>query len=123
MPLLTEEDQARLIIDQLLSNAGWSLCDAASANIHAARGVAVREFPLPGHGFADYLIYLDGKAAGIIEAKRAGVTLTGAETQSSKGLPSGLTRWHAEKITTNYIDQYYNVKRRYSTIGLRSPQD
>lgn len=33
------------------------------------------------------------------------------------------TRWHAEKITTDYIDRYYNVKRRHSTIGLRSPQD
>jgi transposase InsO family protein len=33
------------------------------------------------------------------------------------------TRWHAEKITTDYIDRYYNVKRRHSTLGLRSPQD
>ena len=33
------------------------------------------------------------------------------------------TRWQAEKITTDYIDRYYNVKRRHSTIGLRSPQD
>ncbi|MBI3561854.1 MAG: IS3 family transposase [Gammaproteobacteria bacterium] len=33
------------------------------------------------------------------------------------------TRWQAEKITTDYIDRYYNVKRRHSTLGLRSPQD
>lgn len=33
------------------------------------------------------------------------------------------TRWHAEKTTTDYIDRYYNVKRRHSTLGLRSPQD
>lgn len=32
------------------------------------------------------------------------------------------TRWHAEKITAEYIDFYYNVKRRHSTIGMRSPQ-
>ena len=33
------------------------------------------------------------------------------------------TRWQAEKNTTDYIDRYYNVKRRHSTLGLRSPQD
>ena len=33
------------------------------------------------------------------------------------------TRWQAQKTTTDYIDRYYNVKRRHSTLGLRSPQD
>ena len=50
----------------LLEAAGWHVCDASAANIHAARGVAIREFPLPGYGFADYLLYVDGKAAGVI---------------------------------------------------------
>jgi len=39
---------------------------------------------------------VDGKAAGVIEAKKEGVTLTGVETQSdkyTKGLPAGLPRW------------------------------
>jgi len=70
--------------------------DTRDADIHAARGVALREFPLPGHGFADYLLYVDNKAAGVIEAKKAGVTLTGVETQSAKytkGLPPGLPAW------------------------------
>jgi type I restriction enzyme R subunit len=35
----------------------------AQANIHAGRGVALREFPLESSfGFADYLLYIDGKA-------------------------------------------------------------
>ncbi|MBU1263797.1 MAG: DEAD/DEAH box helicase family protein [Gammaproteobacteria bacterium] len=90
------ERQVRGKIDVLLEAAGWHVCDAAAANIHAARGVAIREFPLPGYGFADYLLYVDGKAAGVIEAKKEGVTLTGVETQSdkyTKGLPAGLPRW------------------------------
>ena len=93
---MSPEVKARENIDRLLRAAGWQVCDALDANIHAARGVAVREFPLPGFGFADYLLYVDGKAAGVIEAKREGVTLTGVETQSDKytrGLPSGLPRW------------------------------
>lgn len=35
-------------------------------------------------GFADYLLYVDGKAAGVIEAKKAGVPLIGVERQRSR---------------------------------------
>jgi type I restriction enzyme R subunit len=79
------EQRARENIDKLLEAAGWHVCDADAANIHASRGVAIREFPLPGHGFADYLLYVDGKAAGVIEAKKEGVTLTGVETRFNGG--------------------------------------
>lgn len=65
------EQHARENIDRLLMAAGWLVCDADKINIHAARGVAMREFLLrSGDGFADYLLYVDGKAAGVIEAKK-----------------------------------------------------
>lgn len=77
---MTPEQQARQNIDTLLQQAGWHVCDMAHANIHASCGVALREFPLnPGYGFADYLLYIDGKAAGVIEA-------TGVETHFTQGL-------------------------------------
>lgn len=64
-------------------------------NIHADLGVAIREFPLKaGHGFADYLLYVGGAPVGVIEAKKAGSTLTGVETQTTKysdGLPDDLS--------------------------------
>ncbi len=91
------EQEARKAIDRLLEQAGWVVCDVSQANIHAARGVAIREFPLPAHGFADYLLYISGKAAGVIEAKKAGTTLSGVELQSDKytqGLPANLPSWH-----------------------------
>jgi type I restriction enzyme R subunit len=73
------------------------VCDAANVNIHATAGVAIREFPLsPGHGFADYLLYVNGKACGVIEAKKEGATLRGVELQSGRyahGLPSALPAW------------------------------
>lgn len=91
------EQQAREEIDKLLALAGWQVFDVDQANIHAGRGVALREFPLnTGHGFADYLLYIDGKAAGVIEAKKAGATLTGVESQSARyaaGLPDSLPAW------------------------------
>src|SRR5574340_603346 len=94
---MPSESEARSNIDCLLEAAGWRVSDVSKANIHAARGVAIREFPLKsGHGFADYLLYVDGKAAGVIEAKKEGVTLTGVETQAAKytqGLPDSLPSW------------------------------
>ena len=88
---MTPEQEARNQIDALLEKAGWAVQDAGSVNLYDRRGVAVREFSLkPGHGTADYLLYVDQKAAGVIEAKPAGYTLTGVETQSGKysdGLP------------------------------------
>jgi type I restriction enzyme R subunit len=95
---MTPEQRARTVIDHLLEAAGWHVCGISDANLHAARGVAVREFPLlAGHGFADYLLYVDGKAAGVIEAKKAGVPLIGVEHQSGRyvqGLPATLPAWH-----------------------------
>lgn len=91
------EQQARETIDRLLTQAGCVVADYKDADIHASRGVALREFVLAGgFGFADYLLSVDGKAAGVVEAKKAGATLTGVEAQSGKysqGLPSGLPAW------------------------------
>ena len=68
--------------------------DVSATNLFAGPGVVIREFPLkPGHGFADYLLYVDGKAVGVIEAKKTGDTLTGVEIQTGKystGLPDEL---------------------------------
>ena len=56
---MTPEARARQTIDALLMQAGWHVCNMGDANIHAARGVALREFPLnTGYGFADYLFYV-----------------------------------------------------------------
>jgi len=45
----------------------------------------VREFKLTkGHGYVDYLLFLDGRAVGVCEAKPAGTTLTSVEPQAQK---------------------------------------
>ena len=96
-PVTLPEQRARIDIDRLLTAAGWVVQDVQAADLHAGRGVALREFPLnPGHGEADYLLYVDGRAAGVVEAKKQGVTLKGVESQSAKyaqGLPASLPAW------------------------------
>lgn len=88
------EQRARTQIDAALIAAGWIVQDRDAMNLSAGRGVAVREFKLAtGHGFADYLLFVDGKAVGVLEAKPEGHTLSGVEVQAEKyssGLPAGL---------------------------------
>ena len=95
------EQLARREIDRLLALAGWAVQDFKAADLHAARGVALREFELnPGHGSADYLLYVDARACGVIEAKKQGATLTGVEIQSARyaqGLPASLPAWRPSR--------------------------
>jgi len=65
---MTPEQKAREQIDRQLELAGWIVQDYAAMNIAAGLGVAVREFPLTT-GHADYLLYADCKAIGVVEAE------------------------------------------------------
>ena len=89
----TPEQRARREIDADLMAAGWLVQDLEDVDLTAGRGIAVREFKMkPGFGFADYMLYVDRKALGAVEAKAEG-TLTGVEAQSAKyaaGLPENL---------------------------------
>ena len=89
---MTLEQEARRKIDRQLGQCGWLVQEYRSMDLSAGPGVAVREFPLTT-GLADYLLYVDRRVLGVIEAKPEGHTLTGVETQSAKytrGLPANL---------------------------------
>ena len=91
-PRLAAEQRARVLIDRQLTDAGWSVQDKKSLNLIAHPGVACREVVLKaGHGRVDYLLYVDRKVVGVIEAKAEGTTLSGVEWQSAvyaNGLPA-----------------------------------
>src|SRR5437899_1166093 len=75
----------------MLASSGWAVQAAARVNLSASRGVAVREFVLRSpHGRVDYLLFVDGEAVGVLEAKKEGQPLTGVEWQNARyvdGLP------------------------------------
>lgn len=88
---LARENRARREIDRQLTAAGWAVQSQKALNLSAGLGVAVREFTLePPHGRVDYLLFLNGQPAGVIEAKPEGMTLVEVEHQSGsyvEGLP------------------------------------
>jgi type I restriction enzyme R subunit len=79
----TPEQIARDHIDQLLTECGWVIQNKKHINLTAGPGVAVTEYQTDV-GPADYVLFVDGKPVGIIEAKAEdkGFQLIQAETQS-----------------------------------------
>lgn len=75
MAASTPEQLARETIDAMLAVAGWAIQDIATLNLSASRGVAVREMQSYG-GPADYILFVDGKALGVVEAMKEGTTLS-----------------------------------------------
>lgn len=81
-------------IDRQLAAAGWVVLDYRRLNLGAGRGVAVREFVMRDGYTADYLLFADRQAVGVIEAKKEGQPLTGVEWQTAKyaeRLPEGVS--------------------------------
>src|SRR5437660_12492543 len=78
------EELAREKIDKLLTECGWILQNRSTINLSAGQGIAIREALLKDRDEVDYLLFVDGKAIGTVEAKPEGHTLTGVEEQSGK---------------------------------------
>src|SRR6476660_5317407 len=86
------EELAREKIDKLLTECGWIIQDYKQLNLSAGKGIAIREVPLK-KGRCDYLLLIDRKPVGIVEAKKAGYTLSSVADQSgryAKNLPDFL---------------------------------
>ena len=86
------EEKARQNIDQLLTAAGWVIQDREQMNRGESLGVAVREFPMAS-GPTDYLLFVNRRAVGVIEAKPEGTSLSGVSEQTAKyltGVPATL---------------------------------
>ena len=93
---MNPEEEARQLIDEKLTAAGWIIQDRKNFDRYAGLGVVCREFLMTDSTEADYLLFIDGKAAGVIEAKRAHTSLSGIENQSkgySTSLPDHVKHW------------------------------
>jgi type I restriction enzyme R subunit len=83
------EAKARVNIDRMLIESGYVIQDLKEFNRTASLGVAVREFPT-STGPVDYLLFIDGSPAGVLEAKAEdkGSSLSSAADQSDRYMAS-----------------------------------
>lgn len=112
---MTPEERARIDIDRQLTLAGWQVQDCSSRRLGAALGVAIREFPLTT-GRADYLLFVNRKVIGVVEAKPVGHTLIGVEGQTAKysaGLPHRVKAWHDP---LPFLYQSSSIETRFTNL-------
>jgi type I restriction enzyme R subunit len=95
----TPEQIARDNIDKVLAECGWIIQDKKHINLTAGPGVAVTEYQTDV-GPADYVLFVDGKPVGIIEAKaeEKGFQLIQAEAQSKDYADSKLKHLNNEPL-------------------------
>ena len=101
VPNQNPEQLARDSIDDLLKGSGWSVQDKNKIDLNEGQGQAIREYQTDV-GPADYVLFVDKKAVGVIEAKR-----------KSKG----------ENITTveDQTEGYASAKLKLSLIHISEP--
>lgn len=100
---MSPEQRARQVIDSKLEAAGWQVQDCKQINLGAAVGVAVREYPTDT-GPADYALFVNREAVGIIEAKRdeSGENLTAAEDQTAR-YASATLKWRLQTAPLPFL--------------------
>ena len=114
------EQIARDQIDSKLAEAGWRVQDKSKIDFNAAQGIAVREYPTD-IGPADYVLFVDRRAVGVIEAKPEdwGHRITVVEEQAG-GYAAANLKWVNNREPLPFVYQSTGVITRF-TDG-RDPQ-
>ena len=135
---LNPEEQARVLIDAQLVAAGWVVQDREAIDLVNHVGVAVREVIMEKWaGRADYVLYLNRKMIGVIEAKPQGTTLMAVQWQShrySKGLTETQAKsavlidgelpfiYEASGSETNFTNVYDPEPRARHIFNFQKPE-
>ena len=108
------EQIARDNIDNLLEEAGWKVQDKKKIDFNAGLGIAVREYDTDV-GPADYVLFVDQKAVGVIEAKPEswGQKITTVEKQSG-GYAEAKLKWVNNKKPLPFVYESTGVITRFT---------
>ena len=110
----TPEQAARDKIDRMLLDSGWIVQDKTKIAFSAGLGVAVREYETDV-GPADYVLFVDKKAVGVVEAKPEdwGHKITTVEDQSS-GYAAAKLKWVNNQKPLPFVYESTGVLTRFT---------
>lgn len=121
---MTPEEKARVKIDRWFEDAGWQVVNRDEFE-PTMSAVAVREGLLKGNLEADYLMFINGKVCGVLEAKREEVNVESdmvSEQVSTyaKSVPDCYQTW--QKPNTNLMARlsYSKIFSRQTRNGMKS---
>ncbi|NCN65186.1 MAG: DEAD/DEAH box helicase family protein [Candidatus Altiarchaeum hamiconexum] len=111
------------LINPALEKAGWKVQHFKTADINSFKGVAVEYFQMgKGVGEADYVLFVDGNAVGIIEAKKEGETLIGKEPQAQKYSEGFPENYHHVDMPLPFVYMSSGSKTRFTNIWDPKPR-
>lgn len=90
---LKPEEQARVLIDEKLAEAGWAVITRSQFS-NQENALAVEEALTKGNHEADYLLFLDGKAIGVLEAKKKDNSLGNVVAEQTAKYSAGALPWY-----------------------------
>ena len=110
----TPEQAARDKIDEQLSNASWIVQDNKKIDFSASLGIAVREYQTDV-GPADYILFVDKKPIGVVEAKPEnwGQRITTVEEQSGSYAAANL-KWVNNREPLPFVYETTGVLTRFT---------
>ena len=113
-PNQNPEQVARDHIDERLRAAGWKVQDKNALDFNAGLGIAVREY-LTDTGPADYVLFTDRRAVGVIEAKPKnwGENLTVVEEQT-EGYAKSKLKWVSNSEPLPFLYESNGVITRFT---------
>ena len=108
------EQKARDNIDAMLRQAGWTVQNANKMDPNVGLGQAVREYQTDV-GPADFVLFVDKKAVGVIEAKREeeGQRLTAHEPQT-EGYACAKLKWVNNKAPLPFLYESTGILTRFT---------
>jgi type I restriction enzyme R subunit len=110
----TPEQKARDNIDRMLEETGWKVQGKKGIDFNAGLGVAIKEYDTDV-GPADYVLFVDRRAVGVIEAKPEdwGQKITTVEEQSG-GYAAAKLKWVSNKEPLPFIYESTGVITRFT---------
>ena len=108
------EQKARDTIDALLTQAGWVVQSAKKIDLNDGTGQAVREYQTDV-GPADYVLFVNKKAVGVIEAKKEDLAhkITEVEMQTASYAAAKL-KWINYKKPLPFLYQSTGIITRFT---------
>jgi type I restriction enzyme R subunit len=113
-PNQNPEQKARDQIDLRLAEAGWRAQDRNAVDFSAGQGIAIREYQTD-QGPADYVLFVDRRAVGVIEAKPKdwGHKITTVEEQSA-GYAAAQLKWVNNNAPLPFIYESTGIITRFT---------
>ena len=116
------EQKARDHIDKLLLQSGWVVQHSKKMDFRAGIGIAAREYQTD-IGPADYVLFVDKKAVGVIEAKREDLahTITAVE-QQTEGYATANLKWVTNKQPLPFLYESTGIITRFTDARDPKPR-